>query len=232
MANIPSSQRLLSLITMDNTEMNRGRVTALADAGRPKRMNAERYPAVVQEFLDRFLKAMLSQKPDTTAPRHPGADASRSARVYPPSVTALEAPDLAWLQRLPAPEEITYADAVQLGRFAAFPFGANSSSKRLVMSLWKPVEEIYDARLAEASIDKSQRPLFKIPSPVAAVAVAVEHENRALTAEEARRRAEALVDKALVERRDINMNRRATAQSASADAAARKASRTAQEVWA
>ncbi|OQQ29120.1 hypothetical protein A4U94_03650 [Prescottella equi] len=232
MANIPSSQRLLSLITMDNTGLNRGKVKSLVDGGRPKRLNDAPYPTAVREFLDGFLQSMLAQDVDAATLRHPAEDAARSAPVYPPSVTALEAPDLAWLQRLPKAEEISYADAVQLARFAQFPFGMNSSSKRLVESLWQPVNELYDARVAEAMKAKTVRPLFKIPSPVGAVAVAIENEHPYLTPEEARGRAEELVDEALAERRAINDRRRAEADSSAAKVADRKRTRTAQEVWA
>lgn len=232
MANIPSSQRLLSLITMDNTGLKRGKVKGLVDGGRPKRLNDAPYPTAIREFLDGFLQSMLAQDVDAAMLRHPAEDAARTAPVYPPSVTALEAPDLAWLQRLPQAEEISYADAVQLARFAHFPFGMNSSSKRLVESLWQPVNELYDARVAEAVKAKTVRPLFKIPSPVAAVAVAIENEHPYLTPEEARGRAEELVDEALAERRAINDRRRAEADSSAAKVADRKRTRTTQEVWA
>ncbi|QCQ93037.1 hypothetical protein E7742_18635 [Rhodococcus sp. SGAir0479] len=186
----------------------------------------------MKEWLDGVLAAMEAQDPDRATVRHPRDDAARSAPVYPPTVTALEAPDLAWLQRLPAPEEISYADAVQLARFAQFPFGLNSSSKRLVDSLWKPVEELYDARVAEAAKAKTTKPLWKMPNPVAAVAVAVENEHPYLTPEEARRRAEELVDEALTERRAIAERRQAEARSAAEKVAKRKRKRTAREVLA
>lgn len=216
---------------MDNTGLNRGKVKSLIDGGRPKRLNDAPYPAAVREFLDSLLKSMLAQDVDAAMLRHPAEDAARSVPVYPPSVTALEAPDLAWLQRLPAPEEITHADAVQLARFARFPFGSNSSSKRLVKSLWQPVSELYDARVAEAMRTKTERPLFKIPSPVAAVTVAIENEHPYLTPQEARGRAEELVDEALAERRRINEERRAAAQSSADKVAEQKRQRTASEVW-
>jgi hypothetical protein len=216
---------------MDNTGVNRGKVKGLIDGGRPRRLNEAPYPTPIKTWLDAFLKSMESQDPDAML-RHPAEDAARSLPVYQPGVKALEAPDLAWLQRLPSPEEMTYADAVQLGRFAIFKFGDNSSSKRLVQSLWKPVEELYDARVAEAMRTKTARPLFKIPSPVAAVALAIENEHPYLTPEEARRRAEELVDEALAERRNTNDQRIAKAKAASEKVAKQKRARTAREVWA
>lgn len=165
MANTPSSQRLLSLITMDNTGVNRGKVKSLVDGGRPKRPNDAPYPTAVREFLDGFLQSMLAQDADAAMPR-------------------------------------------------------------------LPAEEIYDARVAEAVKVKTGRPLFKIPSPVAAVSVAIENEHPYLTPEEARGRAEELVDEALAERRAINDRRRAEADSLAATVVDRKRTSTAQEVWA
>lgn len=165
MANIPSSQRLLNLLTMDNTGLNQGKVRSLVDGGRPKRLKDAPYPTAVREFLDGFLRSMLAQDVDAAMLRH-------------------------------------------------------------------PAEGVYDTRVAETVKAKTVPRLFKIPSPVAAVAVAIENEHPYLSPEEARGRAEELVDEALAERRAINDRRRAEAGSSTARVADRKRTSTAQEVLA
>jgi hypothetical protein len=228
--NIPSSRSLLALLTMDNTEMNRGRVRALIQQGRPRQMHGPTYPQVIGDFLQGFLAAMQSEDPIKATLRHPEEDARRHGPVYSDTDAELEAPDLAWLQRLPVAKDVTYADAVQLARFAAYPFGLNSSSGRFVKSLWEPVKEVYDQKVAAAVIANAQRKLFKIPNPTAAVALAIANENSFLTDRECQQRADEAVEEALAERRHIHEERLNAAKDEAQQVADRRTSRLNREV--
>jgi hypothetical protein len=129
------------------------------------------------------------------AARHP-RDAS--GRGGPDLKTGLEPADIVWLQRLPTdPTKVTYADAVQLASLynATKP---NTSDRRLVESIWRPVKQVHDLKAAEAELELARQPLPDVPSSaLGALTEAVRAETSELTDEEVVARASQMLRTAL-----------------------------------
>lgn len=73
--------------------------------------------------------------------------------------------ELAWLQRLPIePTDITFDDAVRLAELARTVSEMKTpASFRLIESIWGPVRELHDERVARAKLKIAQRPIAPLP---------------------------------------------------------------------
>lgn len=231
----PASRVLLDLLTMDNTDLNRGRVQhlvrrgggAITSTATPRlATGGDRYPSSVRQFLDDLLVSMKDGSTATTF-QHP-ADAATHRLAYPSESNRKELTpaDLAWLDRLPAAEKVSYDDAVVLATLAQHEWGIGSPSKRLVQSIWAPVNEVFDRRQAESNLKSARKPLWRIPNAVTAIADVIAHEVPALSPEEAFERAGQMVDEQLSQRRERHQQRRDDAYATVAEIEARASRRT------
>lgn len=66
--------------------------------------------------------------------------------------------DRAWLSTLPAPESVSYEDAVELARLAA-SVPVKSGDERLINSKWLPVKARHDRARANADLEAARQPL-------------------------------------------------------------------------
>ena len=91
--------------------------------------------------------------------------------------------ELMWLQRLSLdPSKVSFPDAARLAALAQSisPMQAPASA-RLIDSIWGPVKELHDRRVAEAQHADAAEPLTRIPSvAIGAIAELLEQQNEGL----------------------------------------------------
>ena len=184
-----SSKDVIHLTTTPRTGMHRGKVEFQKQRLQTPRTSEE----TAQKAL---LEALITQPAEGLQTyAHPGRDAQAVAGLSP----QLTASDLAWIQRLPTePDQIKYEDARTLAGMAqATPLG--SSDRRLVDSIWRPLEQLHD--VAEAKVELTNATAAAVPTPPAAtatvLAAAIAREMPALTPDEANARARALLKEAV-----------------------------------
>lgn len=166
---VMSPKELLALLT--NSNMNGGRAGARLNYGSRA---GNLLPRAQREFLEAVRDT--PRRPTTAGVVHPEDEASRVAnrRSKDEDLSPVE---LAWLQRLPLdPTAITFGDAVQLAALAgSISKMKTPASHRLVESVWRPVKELHDERLAKAQLEKVRAPLPDLPrTTVEAVAASLE----------------------------------------------------------
>lgn len=163
-----TTQEILKLL--DGKQMTKGRAGAMlrrsTQAG--NYLTADQRAFLESVYEKPYRKADVSQS-------HPQDEATRAQyrRDKDEDLTAVE---LAWLQRLPLdPAKISYDDATQLAALAAsVKVTKTPASARLVQSVWQPVKQLHDERIAKARVDHVRSGLDALPaSTVGAIAEAL-----------------------------------------------------------
>lgn len=182
-----TSEEILGLVKQTRWgEGPRGRIRALlrfkADGlGAPER----------RRFLEEMLTIPVPDRPTYVHPEH----AARPGYRRDGGADDLTPAELLWLQRLPLdPAEVTHDDAARLAALNnSLDASKSPSSKHLVASIWTPVKEIHDARLAQQQLQLLKAGPHPLPeSAHGALIEALQQEHQDWPAEglsgEARRR--------------------------------------------
>lgn len=209
-----TARDLIGTITLDNTGLNRGRVSRLIEravGGGGRR----RAPESVAAYL-RELSASLSADAPPPPFSHP-RDAARARRLgaaKAPQGGSLSPSDIAWLSGLPVdPEQVSYDDAVHLAtlRNAVNSLDPHDGDRRLIEQRWTPVAEVFDRRSLDAELGGIQT-LPLLPNPARAVADLLGAELTELNEAELFTRAESMVKEAFELRQGRHQKRVETAQ--------------------
>jgi hypothetical protein len=115
-----------------------------------------------------FLEQLRDTRPEAmTGYKHPGREAratsirglDEAARRFGTTDTPgpLTPADIAWINSLPAPEHVSYRDAVELAGLAART-EPGSADDRLVRSRWEPVRHRHDLADAQAQLAAARAP--------------------------------------------------------------------------
>lgn len=143
------------------SEMNRGRarhVLTINSSAQNRLTDSQR------EFIEAIGERSAGRP---SVPPHPADHAQlggvRNSRQKDADLTAVE---LAWLQRLPLdPKQITFDDAVQLASLSASIGRIKApASARLIDSVWQPVKDIHDERVAKARFEHAKAAPQPMPS--------------------------------------------------------------------
>jgi hypothetical protein len=114
----------------------------------------------------KLLQAVADSKRVRNASRvsHPD-DESRRQQYRRDKDEDLSPVELAWLQRLPLdPAAVTFDDAAQLAALAnSVSQTKTPASYRLVESVWRPVKQLHDERVAKARVEHAREPLTELP---------------------------------------------------------------------
>jgi hypothetical protein len=154
---VMTPKELLDLLSGSN--MNAGKAGArLRRGANPGSL----LPRAQREFLETVRDT--PRRTTTAGVVHPEDEAGRVAnrRNKDEDLSPVE---LAWLQRLPLdPAAITFDDAVQLAALASSVSKMKTpATYRLVESVWRPVKDLHDERLAKAQLEKARAPLPDLP---------------------------------------------------------------------
>lgn len=213
-----TSSRIIGMIKAPATGVNAGK--ARFAVGRHQDV-----PSHAQFAAD---MADIQRAPATVSAMHP-ADAVRGNTGRHKQ---LEPSDLLWLQRLPQdPAKVPFEDAVTVagmheGLARNQPIG--SSDRRLIDSVWRPIEAHHDQRAAAAALTNAARPLPSVPaSALPALADAIAAEVPSLSDAEVMARAQDALRQALEERSAAHTEEVQKAQQHAADIKAAAAGRTA-----
>lgn len=162
-----TSAEVLELVAAASTKSVRA-ATLVRRAQRQKK--AGELPPGQVALLDAVEALQRKVRDRAPVPAHPEAEAERTrvGRHRREKGTELEAAELAWIQRLPLdPRQVSYEDAVQLAELAGSISAMKSpASARLVESVWLPVKEVYDLRVAEARLAQLPKSPPELPREV------------------------------------------------------------------
>lgn len=152
-----TTSELLKLL--DGKQMNRG--AAISRLSRSTRVG-HTLPTSQVDFLKAIYDAPRSKA--NIGPVHPESEASR-AQYRRDKDEDLSPVELAWLQRLPLDaSKVTFDDAVRLAALAkSIQETKTPASARLVQSVWLPVKQLHDERVAKAATERVRESLPKIP---------------------------------------------------------------------
>jgi hypothetical protein len=169
---VMTPKELLAFLSGSN--MNGGRAKSRLNHGSRA---GNLLPRAQREFLEAVRDA--PRRPSTAGVVHPEDEAGRAGnrRNKDEDLTPVE---LAWLQRLPLdPAAITFDDAVQLAALAGSVSKMKTpASYRLVESVWRPVKDLHDERLAKAELDRARAPLPDLPhTTLEAIAASLEEKH-------------------------------------------------------
>lgn len=194
-----TSKQVLDLIAQRNSPGFRG----LAESHR-RRTPMTPYQ---RELLD-ALDAAHTENVQTSGYAHPELAARSISSVPAPHnpdgspgtkpVFTLSAADVAWLSRLPQPDQVTLDDARELAKLAA-QVTPGGSDARLVNSIWAPVKTRHDLAKARHDLAQAQtpEPEFSHGAARAALADAIAAEVPALSGKEVVSRAVDTLSEAL-----------------------------------
>lgn len=139
------------------------RATALAQLDRQSRFKAAggTYMPRTRDFVERF-----AQVPDPNSAKKPSHPADFQTVGRRRTEGPLSAAEMAWLQRLPSdPTQVPFEDAAEVANLVAKvsrmkdPAGA-----RLLTSVWQPIADYHDRRVAQDRLARARQPLPTIPS--------------------------------------------------------------------
>jgi hypothetical protein len=152
-----TTQEILKLL--DGKQMTKGRAGAML---RRSEKPGNYLTADQRAFLQSVYKTPY-RKSDVSVP-HPQDEATRAQyrRDKDEDLTAVE---LAWLQRLPLdPAKVTFDDATHLAALAnSVKVTKTPASARLVQSVWQPVKQLHDERIAKARVEHVRAGLNDLP---------------------------------------------------------------------
>ena len=129
-----------------------------------------------------LLTELATPQASRTKVAHPLQHATR-AQYRRDQDDDLSPAELMWLQRLSLdPTQISFPDAARLAALTQSVSRVQApASARLLDSIWQPVKEVHDRRVAEAQRANAAEPLTRIPSvALGAVAELIEQQNEGL----------------------------------------------------
>ena len=174
-----------------------------------------------------LLTELATPKASRTKVAHPLEHATR-AQYRRDTGEDLAPAELAWLQRLSLdPTQISFPDAARLAALAQSisPMQAPASA-RLIDSVWGPVKELHDRRVAEAQHADAAEPLTRIPSvAIGAIAELIEQQNENLDDLAIASKARQVIANVSTQREDRHSKALARADRALKELAANKAQR-------
>ena len=174
-----------------------------------------------------LLTELATPKASRSKVAHPLEHATR-AQYRRDQDEDLSPAELMWLQRLSLdPTKVSFPDAARLAALAQSVSRVQApGSARLIDSIWLPVKEVHDRRVAEAQRAQAATPLTRIPSTaLGAIAELIEQQNEGLDDLAIASRAREVMSTVSTQREDRHSKALASADRALKELADRKAQR-------
>jgi len=192
--------------------LTRGTTNKGTDRGRFRQLRATAATVAEKQYWETLWETTAT----TPAPARYD-NPMRRAVIRAGKPKALDAADLAWMQRLPTdPGEVSAADVQTLKGMAA-QAAMGTGDHRMIHSVLDPIARHHAKCEAEANLADLARPLPQVPGTAAdALAAILAREVPDLTEAERYSRASAMVREAMQHRRDLHLDQVAEARAAAA----------------